>query len=257
MKSQFTLWVVIAVIAALVTACAQAAQPTATARIIVVTATFPEPSDTPLPTSTPEPTTTPTQEIPANSPILEEHPDWVYSSGDGFGLWLPDSYVVGSDPATFVDMARSLREAGQDQLASMLEANASYVKLYAFDSIINNSDNYTTNCNVVAEWNSLINDMTIDEYTNFVLAQYKNIQGVTVLETNPWSTVNFGMGKQIVAEYDLAVLAGIPGTTVGVQYLMKNEDHVWAFSCATTWGEYEVRGPDFEAFALGFHELPE
>jgi hypothetical protein len=256
MRSKLSFWAGTALLAILFSACAQAAQPTATARIIVVTATFPDPTDTPFPSATPEPSSTPTQEIPANNPILEEHPEWIYYSGDGFGVWLPDSYVVGSDPATFVDMARNLREVGQEQLAGMLEANASYVKLYAFDSIINNTENYTSNCNVVGEWNSLINDMTIDEYTNFVLAQYSNIQGVTVRETNPWTSVNFGAGKQIVAEYDLAVLAGIPGTTVGVQYLMKNGDHVWAFSCATTWGEYEVRGPDFEAFAQGFHELP-
>ncbi len=254
MKNKLIFLIGVAIIAILLSACAQAAQPTATARVIVVTATFPPPTDTPYPSPTPEPPFTPTQELSTNGSILEEHPDWVYHTGNGFGLWLPDSYVVGSDPATYIEMARSLREAGQDQVASLLEANASYVLLYAFDTTINNPDNYTTNCNVVAEWNALIKDMTIDDYTNIVISQYSNIQGIRVLETDPWLTTNFGIGKKIVVEYDLAVLAGVPGTSVGVQYLMKNDDHIWALSCATSWDEYDARGPDFEDFALGFDE---
>ncbi|MEX2161040.1 MAG: hypothetical protein WD751_03915 [Anaerolineales bacterium] len=232
MRRKSVVSITLAAAALLLSACAQA---TATERIVVVTATIP-----------PSP-------APPNDWILQEHPDWLHYSGEGFGVWLPPSYAGGSDPAEIQRVADTLRQAGRDDLASLLEANAGYVLLYAVDAS-NQIPGFATNFNVVAEYNSQMSSITMEEYADATLSQLATVGGVTVSKTETWSSDDFDTAYKLTSQYDLQALAGVPGYATGVQYLLKAGDHVWVLSFATPQEEFADRQMEFEDVAASFHE---
>jgi len=255
LRTQFAYITLILAGSLLLSACAQAPQPTATARIIVVTATAPPASAAPQPTRTPTPIPpkpippTPTEETVSGTPFE----DWELFEGDGFAVWLPKSFVGGSNAQDLADVVKVLRDSGQEQLAQSLEANLSYIKFYALDTTVNNPNNYFTNLNVILEQNAILNSWTAEDYVDLSLSQLNQMNGVEILDVLPFSIPGFEAYK-LLAEYDMMVLMGIPGTARSSQYLLKNGDRVWVLTYFTSVEEYADRSADFDASAMSFTE---
>lgn len=243
---------ILVLVTLILSACAQAPEPTATARVVVVTATLPPATNTPQPTQTPRPTST---EIPVVQGCTGESPyeDWECFQGQGFEIWLPASFVGGGDPADLAAVAQVFRDAGQEQMAASVEQNIGLILFYALDTTINNPNNFYSNVNVVKEQNSILTDWTIQDYVDLSISQLNNINGIQLLESEEFIIQGYE-AYRLISEYDLNLLLGIPGTSRAVQYIAKNGDTVWVLTYSTAIEEYDDRLLDFDASAMSFVE---
>ncbi|MEX1247847.1 MAG: hypothetical protein WEA61_05150 [Anaerolineales bacterium] len=178
---------------------------------------------------------------------------WELFKGDGFEVWLPESFAGGSSPGDMAEVVQLFRDAGQEQMAQSVEASSAYIRLYAIDTAINNPNNYFTNMNVILEQNSLLKDWSIDDYVDVSMSQLNNIDGITVLDSGPFDIAGFD-AYWLLSEYDMSVLMGLPGLARITQYLLKNGDHVYVLTYGTSAEEYNDRVSDFETSALSFIE---
>lgn len=177
--------------------------------------------------------------------------DWETFEGEGFSFQLPTSFQGGSDEQDFAEIAQMFREAGQENLAQSLEANAGFILLYAADTEINNDNETYTNVNVIREQNPALNDYTIQEYVDVSLTQLQAVQGITVVDQRAVTIAGFD-AYLLVEEYDLALLLGATGVSKADQYLLKSGDSVWVLTYTTDISEYDARHADFETSAESF-----
>lgn len=170
---------------------------------------------------------------------------WERFEGEGFELYLPESYEGGSDAEDLSEVAQMLRDAGNEAMAQAVEGGQDYILLYAVDSEINNDFNFYTNVNVIREQNSAINDITIEEYADLTIAQLESIGGISILSSEAVDVPGFDAWR-VTEELDAATLFGAEGTLRNAQYLLKSGDTVWIITYTTEGGEYDARQPEFE-----------
>jgi hypothetical protein len=238
--------------ALLITSCAQAVfLPTATARIIVVTATLPPSTPTPQATQTPLPAAT--EPVALGCQSTSPNNGWECFQGAGFELWLPESYVGGGDPSDLLAVTDILRNAGQEALASSLEANIGQILFYAIDTTISNPTNFYSSVNVIKEQNPILESWTIEDYMDASLSQLANMEGIQILESGEFTIAEYE-AYRLISEYDMNVFFGAPGFYRTVQYLVKNGDRAWVLTYATANEEYDSRLTDFDTSAKSFVE---
>lgn len=173
---------------------------------------------------------------------------WQKYDGDGFEIYLPESYEGGTDQADLAGAAQLLHEGGNEALAQAIETS-NYL-LYAVDS----SDDFGTSLNILKEQNPALIDMTVSAYVDLAISQLEGIAGITILESEAIVVSGFEAWR-VTEEYDLAALMGVEGTTKVVQYLLKSGDSVWILSYGTTESEFNARLPEFEQSLATFKEI--
>ncbi len=171
---------------------------------------------------------------------------WERFEGEGFEVYLPESYQGGGSPEDLAEVAQILRDAGNETMAQAVEGGQDYILLYVVDTEVNNEFDFYTNLNVIREQNSAINDITIEEYADLTVSQLEGFSGVTIVESGPIDVPGF-QAWRLVEELDAASLFGAEGGTLSnVQYLLKSGDTVWVLTYTTESSEFDARLPIFE-----------
>lgn len=173
---------------------------------------------------------------------------WEKFEGDGFEIYLPESFEGGSSQPDLAAAAQLLREAGNEQLAVAMESS-NYL-LYVVDS---ESIESGTTVNILKEVNPVIADMSISGYADAATSQLAGITGITITESAAFIVSGYDAWR-LVEEFDLAVLAGAEGTSKLVQYLLKTGDTVWILTYGTLISEFDSFEPTFEQSLRTFRE---
>jgi hypothetical protein len=183
------------------------------------------------PTATPvPPTATPVPPTPTPEP--EGPAGWEKFEGQGFSLWLPESFEGGSLAENLDVILEVIEGLGPDFafLADTLTQNQDLFVIYAFDTILA-ADGTTTNVNVTMVEASP--DITMDDYVAAVTSQLPAIMTITDSET---LTINGYDAARLELHYELE------GSQLGqVMYGIKDGGNFWAvtYTCSeTAFGEF-------------------
>jgi hypothetical protein len=176
---------------------------------------------------------------------------WERFEGEGFEVYLPESYEGGGRPEDLAAVAQTLREAGNETMAQAVESSQDYILLYVVDTEISNEFDFYTNVNVIREQNSAINDITIEDYADLTISQLEGFGGIIIVESGTVNVPGFDAWR-ITEELDAASLFGAEGKLSNVQYLLKKGDTVWVLTYTTESSEFDTRLPIFEQSVLTF-----
>ncbi len=185
----------------------------------------------------------------ASAPGVAEPPaGWEKFEGDGFEIYLPESFEGGSSQPDLAAAAQLMRDAGNEQLAMAMESS-NYL-LYVVDS---ESIESGTTVNILKEVNPVIANMSTSGYADAATSQLAGITGITITESAAFTVSGYDAWR-LVEEFDLAVLAGAEGTSKLVQYLLKTGDTVWILTYGTLISEFDSFEPTFEQSLRTFRE---
>jgi hypothetical protein len=199
---------------------------------------------TTIPETTAEITTT---ETLVEETVIQIPEDWEQFTGSGFELYLPEKWD-GSSRELLNSKIKALKDAGQNQLASQIEASLPYVLFFAYDTETVASET-VTNINIVIEPN---NYASLEEYMD---ANYE-----AVAKIFKESGYSFNIVEQDIVplgNYEEVGRTIIDETAVGVkmrvaQYAINPASDVWTITCTAGSDDFESNIQTFDKIAETF-----
>jgi len=183
----------------------------------------------------------PDEEEVTEEAVVQIPEGWKKFIGSGFELYLPEKWEGGSEEE-LNSIIEKLRDMGQDQLASQVEAGLSSMLFWAYDP-----DNPTTNVNILSEHiPSEYSEISLDEYMEL---SYKNVAeayeesgySFNIIEQNVVPLGNYEeVGRTIFEQ----TIMGIESKTA--QYMIKSDSDFWILTFGTEPGEFEQNIQTFD-----------
>lgn len=162
---------------------------------------------------------------------------WQNLTAQGFEIWLPQSYVGGTDQ-DFESAINRLSELGAEfeEMARSLESNRSLIVLFALDQITGSSGvitNVIVGKEIVPESRSM--ESYLDSYANNLPDQYRIIQKEALPDAR-YPTM------KLVTEISAPEIGNLTQILYGIKY----GGAVWQIVFSTAVDEFETRSLEFE-----------
>jgi hypothetical protein len=175
---------------------------------------------------------------------------WEKFEGDGFEIYLPETFEGGSDPAQVAAAAEMLRQNGNEEMAVLAEANASSYKLYLVDTEVTPGSQVPAVMNVIKTQDPFLSSVAVSTIAEATISQAESL-GITVTTSEEFTAPGYEAWF-LVEEVDM--IAGVEGTINVVQYIFKSDDTMWVLTYGCDSDELAERMAEFEQSALTFKE---
>ncbi len=177
------------------------------------------------------------ENVPMPLPVVTPRPDWQKVSVEGFQMFLPESYLIGTS-IDFDSTINNIRKMGPqfEDVANTLNQNREAIITFAVDKKIGDSGGVTQIIVGKISWSS---NESAENYMNALIENLPN--QIQVLHSEIFSDKNYPM-FQIIS----AVNSPQSGDIKQVIYGIQNGGAIWQIVFTTPSDEYELRLSEFE-----------
>ena len=177
------------------------------------------------------------ENTPMPSPAITASPGWQKVSAEGFQMFLPESYLIGTS-FDFDNTINNIRKMGPqfEDAANSLNQNREAIIAFAVDK--KNGDSGIATQIIVGKISWPSNE-PVENYMNGLIDYLPN--QIQVLHSNFFSDRNYPM-FQLITEASFSKTVNIKQVTYGIQ----NGGAIWQIVFTTPSDEYESRLSEFE-----------
>jgi hypothetical protein len=177
------------------------------------------------------------ENTPIPSPVVTARPGWQKVSSEGFQMFLPESYIIGTS-VDFDSIINSIRKMGPqfEDAANVLNQNRGAIITFAVDKRTGDSGTVTQIVVGKISWPS---DESVDSYMNALVDNLPD--QIQVSHSEVFTDRNYPM-FQLISEVNSPQTGNIKQVTYGI----KNGGAIWQIVFATPSDEYELRLSEFE-----------
>ena len=177
------------------------------------------------------------ENTPIPSPVITAIPGWQKVSSEGFQMFLPESYIIGTS-VDFDSIINNIRTMGPqfEDAANALNQNREAIITFAVDKRTGDSGTVTQIVVGKISWPS---DESIDSYMNSLVDNLPD--QIQVSHSEVFSDRNYPMFQLITG-----VNSPQTGNIKQVIYGIRNGGAIWQIVFATPSDEYESRLSEFE-----------